>query len=763
MDINGLLADMTIEEKASLLCGASSFRTTGVPGKGIPGIMMLDGGTGINFEQLFSDLYAPYAKENGYTLSELDNTSHFFFEDDKLTEHEKSLRDYIREDLKALTGDEIISPGCYPPGIVLGSTWDPEVVREVGEALGYEAQRYKIGCLLGTPNVNLLREPRNGRFFEGYSEDPYLTGRLSSELVKGVESTGVASNVKHYAANNLEINRIGIDEHISQRALREMYLPAFKECVSAGVSTVMAAYPSINGKKCVENRELLRDILKGEWGFEGPVMTDWGACTGRTGDSVSAGTDIFMPGPWDPSDILSALSDGRLTQGQLDDAVRRVLELTFKCGKISSDLCYEDYVERGDRAAYKAVLEGIVLLKNADVLPLSPESPLFLFGGSVFRDCGSGSAQVFTDRHYDLRKYLDISGNDDIGSWEKSPSGVAVVVCSLPSAEGTDRADLEMDEGTKEILRKLIATKASGRKIVLILNVPGPVTLSEFIDDIDAVLLTYYPGMMGARALADILKGAVCPSGKLSVTWPWRYEDTPAFLNYPDGFTCNYGEGIFVGYRGYEKRKIKPMFPFGYGLSYSSFEISDVRVPEDELMAGGKITVRCTLRNTGPAGASEVVQIYSGDVSSRLSKPVKELRAFGKYHLMPGEERKLEFVFPAKDLGSFDEDLGRFVLEDGLYDIYVGTSSEDIAAKVTIRILDGDEECRLGIYSPVDEIRRYEDLWKVLQDEVRRIGADEAALVAASRYTPFLRIVDVYPEASDMTGFTDACRTKRRV
>ncbi|MBQ4271062.1 MAG: glycoside hydrolase family 3 C-terminal domain-containing protein, partial [Clostridiales bacterium] len=721
------------------------------------------GGTGINFEQLFSDLYSGYAKDNGYTSTELDNTARLFFEDDKLTEHEKSLRDHIREDLKAITGDDMISPGCYPPGIVLGSTWDPEVIRRTGEALGYEAQRYRIGCLLGTPNVNLLREPRNGRFFEGYSEDPYLAGQLAKEFVKGVESTGVASNVKHYAANNLEINRIGIDEHIGERALREMYLPAFRECVSAGVSTVMAAYPSINGKKCVENRELLRDILKEEWEFNGPVMTDWGACTGKTGDALGAGTDIFMPGPWDSTDIIDAVKDGRVTSEELDDAVRRVLELTEKCEKISSSLSYEEYIEKGDRAAYKAALEGIVLLRNDGVLPLSPERPLFVFGRSTLRDCGSGSAQVFTDRYHDLRDCLDISSADDLKAWEDSPSAVALVVCSLPSAEGTDRADLEMDDETKKILKYLISAKKQDQKVILILNVPGPVVLTEFIDDTDAVILTYYPGMMGAKALSDIMTGKVSPSGKLTVTWPLRYEDTPAFLNYPDGFTCNYGEGIFVGYRGYEKRKIIPLFPFGFGLTYSRFAISDVRVDQDRLRKGDEIIVRCTLRNEGSVDAAEVVQVYVGDLRSRLNKPVKELKAFGRYFLRAGESRDITFSIRTEDLASYDEDFGRFLVEDGIYEIYVGTSSADIKGKTSITLVEGDEEYRLGTGSTVGEIREYKDLWETLLKDIEDHGLDISALVAASRYVPSMKILEVYPEATDLTGFIAACSSKVRV
>ena len=301
-----ILDKLTDEQKASLLCGAGFFSTREIKEAAIRRLQFLDGGTGMNFEQLFGDIFIAYAIENGYTREQFDHVIHNFYKLDNLTDEEKKLRDELFEKLTRYTGGFEPHPGCYPPGILLGSTWNPEVVYENGQALGLEARMYKVSCLLGTPNVNLLREPRNGRFFEGYSEDPLVGGLLGREMVKGVESQQVASDVKHFAANNLEINRSGIDQRISRRALEEMYLPAFEKCVKAGAATVMAAYPKINGEHCTENPWLLREVLKERWGFEGLCMTDWGACVGDSGDSVASGIDLLMPGPWNKEEEILA-------------------------------------------------------------------------------------------------------------------------------------------------------------------------------------------------------------------------------------------------------------------------------------------------------------------------------------------------------------------------------------------------------------------------------------------------------------------------
>ena len=740
-----ILDKLTDEQKASLLCGAGFFSTREIKEAAIRRLQFLDGGTGMNFEQLFGDIFIAYAIENGYTREQFDHVIHNFYKLDNLTAEEKKLRDELFEKLTRYTGGFEPHPGCYPPGILLGSTWNPEVVYENGQALGLEARMYKVSCLLGTPNVNLLREPRNGRFFEGYSEDPLVGGLLGREMVKGVESQQVASDVKHFAANNLEINRSGIDQRISRRALEEMYLPAFEKCVKAGAATVMAAYPKINGEHCTENPWLLREVLKERWGFEGLCMTDWGACVGDSGDSVASGIDLLMPGPWNKEEeILAALADGRLSREDFEDACMRFIELGIKYNKNDTTfpVPYDEYIEKGRKACYDACAEGIIMLKNENALfPLDDMNRVTLYGSDELRIYGSGSAQVITDRAPSLK---DVFGQNKDGD-------VAVIVVSLPSAEGTDRVDLKLPDEYRRLIRGLV--NDGSKKICLVLNVPGPVELTEFIDDIDAVFLIYYPGMEGARALYDIMSGKVNPSGRLTVTFPKRYEDTPAFLNYPDGFTCVYGEDIYVGYRGYEKRKVEPLFPFGFGLSYTDFEIENMHLDKSEYALGDTVKVSFTLKNTGTRDGAQVVQLYVGDPVSMQSKPVKELRAFGKYELKAGQSADYELEVSINDIGSYSEDYGKFLIEDGIYEVSLGFSSSDIRKKCSFRLREGSPELMLGIHSRVLDIMYIPSLRDALVEDIRRTGSDPQTLIDNERYTPNARINVIYKNAEEFNNF----------
>ncbi len=760
MGIEELISIMTLEEKASLLCGESFFGSRELSQYGINRLQLLDGGTGMNFEQLFGDLYEDFTKENGFTRMELDNVTRYFYEEEKLTFNERRLRDKIYDLMKERIGGFKVTPGCYPPGISLASTWNRDVIFDVGRALGMEARLYGIECLLGTPNINLLRDPRNGRFFEGYSEDPYLTGELAPYLVKGVEGEGVASNVKHFAANNLEINRIEIDQHISKRALMELYLPAFKKCVEAGAATVMTSYPSINGVKCVEDKWLLRDILKGDWKFDGVNMTDWGACTGKTGDSAEAGIDLFMPGPWDYSDIIDAVNNGRLSEENLNDAVRRMINLTSKYSRKNQPFPYseEEYLKFTSKAAYKAASEGIVMLKNNRVFPVSSDN-FILFGDTDIRICGGGSAQVFTDKKTSMEDEFNGAPKDDYSAFQNNPDSIAVVVCSIDSKEGSDRISLEMDSKTKEILKKLISLKnvQVQNKIVLVLNTPGPVILDGFINDIDSIFAIYYPGSYGVKALKDIFYGKVNPSGKLTCSWPAKAEDMPTYLYYPDGYTSYYGEGIFVGYRGYEKLKRRPLFSFGFGLSYTKFEYSNIRTIKSEFSMGDEVEVLFTLKNIGRFDGQEVVQIYVGDPKSIKNKPVKELRAFGKYFVKAGESINCSLKFKIRDLASFDEDYDKFLVEDGNYDIYIGPYSSGAARALRIRVTDGDSEYRYGINTPIRMLMEIPELYTALKDEVRIKGFDEVKLLMTERYTPADSLSKIYENASDLTNFIAMC------
>ncbi|MCR4688961.1 MAG: glycoside hydrolase family 3 C-terminal domain-containing protein [Saccharofermentans sp.] len=766
MDVKTLLDKMTVLEKAQLLCGASSFSMREFKELGIPRLNFLDGGTGINFEQLFPDRYQAILDE--YRPEEADNVIRYFYEEDKLTDKEKELRGRIADELGKVKGSITAAPGCYPPGIFLGATWNPETVYNTGKALGIEALCYGVGVLLGTPNVNILREPRNGRLFEGYSEDPALAAGLAPEICRGVEESGVASNTKHFVCNNLEKNRVGIEETVSMRALREIYFPGFKAC-SKVTKTFMSAYPSINGTLSSENKFLLTDVLRDEWGFDGAVVTDWGACTGKTSDAIKAGCDIYMPGPWKWDEVMEALESGALTAEQLDKAVVRVLDLVDKHAslKIPEDLTDETYIAMGDKAAYEAAAEGIVMLINKDkAMPVSQGSKITILGSNKgkIKDFGGGSAQVFTTRTSSLPGTLeDILGSASIsyGDMDAFDGGAyALIVETIESREGSDREDLKMTKQTREILNELIARRRNGAvgKIVLVLNVPGPVELGSYKDEIDGLYAVFYPGMKGAEALAEIITGRINPSGALPVTFPERYEDTPAYLCYPDSFKCVYGEGIYVGYRGYQARGIRPLFPFGFGLTYTDFEIEDA----DCTVNGGKVTVKARVSNTGDMDGKVILQAYSHKVSSGIRRPVMELRAFTKEFIGKGETRDISFGFDVSSLMYFDEDHGKFLLEDGKYEIRIGTSCEDIAKTCVIDIEECSEELKFGPDTSCDEINRAPDVLEALKADVAFRGLSFQPFITCLRYTPQDKVKVHFPECDRFENFMTACAKHRR-
>lgn len=764
MDKDLILAKMPVEDKARLLCGSSPFSVGGieVEGMSVPVLYMQDGGTGINFEQLFQDRQDNEAE--GFAPEEIFHVIRRFYHTEELSDRERILREKISSRLAAIKGNITSAPGCYPPGILLGATWNPEVVHKTGDALGMEAKVYNVGVLLGTPNCNLLRDPRNGRFFEGYSEDPMLAKILAPQMCRGVEEEGVASNAKHFACNNLEINRVGIDEKIPERALQELYLPAFKECAEAA-STFMSAYVAVNGVRCTENRWLLTDVLRDLWGFDGIVVTDWGACTGKVGDSLAAGNDLFMPGPWDHEDIVLAVKEGRVSEEHLDEACRRVLTLIEKHSdaRLPDGFTDEEYVAKGREAAYNAAVEGIVMLINKEgYFPLKEGGKIVFFGKERgrFRDYGTGSAQVFTDRTTVLSEELaKIPGYEDIAfdDYRAYEDGaLAVVIETMDSREGADRADLKLSGETCVILDKLIQNRGNG-KICLILNTPGPVELGSYKDELNGLFAVFYPGMEGGRTMSDILTGKVNPSGHLPVTFPERLEDIPSFLSYPDSFGCVYGEGIYAGYRGYQKRKIKPLFPFGYGLTYTDFEIESM----NSALKDDKVTSSVTVRNTGNRAGKVTLQIYSHKISPDVPRPENELRTFGKLFLEAGETRTVELVFDAGELRYYDADRKAFLLEEGAYEIRCGFDCEDLPACSVIRIDEGSEELKCGISWPCGRIAGYPELEAALKADVESHGDDYGLYLSDCIYMPFRPVSEIFPDSPAFEGFIAKCRDFR--
>lgn len=820
--IKKILEQMTIEEKADMVCGASNFCTADASRYGVPAIRMLDGGTGINYEQLIADLILSWRTNprdeeeawlmKNFSATEERNVIFDYFRPDKLTEKEtkvwKKVREYLKEQFikhttnndttlafVEMAGDaaaDIMSPACFPCGMMLGATFNPDVVNQTGHALGREARAYGVSMLLGTPNINIHRDPLGGRLFEGFSEDPCLVAKLAPEYVKGVQEEGVAANIKHFAANNQEKNRQGINETISERALQEIYFPGFRACVEqAQPATVMAAYNKINGTACTANEWLLDGILRKYWGFEGMVVSDWGAVYDPIA-ALKAGNDLNMPGiTADPEKVVQAVEAGELIEEELDRNVARVLELMDTYG---SPECYDmsaQYImDMSKQAAYKAACEGIVLLKNENgIFPIRSKgkagndsvfetvsdeevmSGVVLCGSGAIRlyDCGTGSAGITTDKDSSIYEGLIQNGVEvSIGipaAGKRAGISTYICVARIPGMEGNDRKNMKLSAEDAQILNQMLDLKRENPmvKLGLILNVSGPVDLALWEHELDGIFCMFLPGMEGGHAMADILTGRVNPSGKLPLTFPKKHKDTPTYLNFPgDGYQVNYGEGIYVGYRYYDKKMVEPLYPFGHGLSYSHFEISNERaiadsVPVELVYPDGKVDnkkmpvltdslrIAVDVINQGPEEFSEgmeVVQLYISDPYATISKPVKELKAFKKIRLAYGEREKVTFTLTKEDFASFDSDLHQWVAEEGVYNILIGNSSRNIVCSMPV-YLDAKTEYSYSLQTPIKVL--YENT--VTREHMNhlwfRLGLDPADIDNKYEYEPHTRLINL--------------------
>lgn len=820
--IKTILEQMTIEEKADMVCGASNFCTADASRYGVPAIRMLDGGTGINYEQLIADLILswrtnPRDEEEAWLMKDFSATEERnvifdYFRPDKLIEKEtkvwKKVREYLKEQFiknttnndttlafVEMAGDaaaDIMSPACFPCGMMLGATFNPDVVNQTGHALGREARAYGVSMLLGTPNINIHRDPLGGRLFEGFSEDPCLVAKLAPEYVKGVQAEGVAANIKHFAANNQEKNRQGINETISERALQEIYFPGFRACVEqAQPATVMAAYNKINGTACTANEWLLDGILRKYWGFEGMVVSDWGAVYDPIA-ALKAGNDLNMPGiTADPEKVVQAVEAGELTEEELDRNVARVLELMDTFG---SPECYDmsaQYImDMSKQAAYKAACEGIVLLKNENgIFPIRSKgkagndsvfeavsdeevmSGVVLCGSGAIRlyDCGTGSAGITTDKDSSIYEGLIQNGVEvSIGipaAGKRAGISTYICVARIPGMEGNDRKNMKLSVEDAQILNQMLDLKRENPmvKLGLILNVSGPVDLALWEHELDGIFCMFLPGMEGGHAMADILTGRVNPSGKLPLTFPKKHKDTPTYLNFPgDGYQVNYGEGIYVGYRYYDKKMVEPLYPFGHGLSYSHFEISNERaiadsVPVELVYPDGKVDnkkmpvltdslrIAVDVINQGPEEFSEgmeVVQLYISDPYATISKPVKELKAFKKIRLAYGEREKVTFTLTKEDFASFDSDLHQWVAEEGVYNILIGNSSRNIVCSMPV-YLDAKTEYSYSLQTPIKVLYENSVTKAHMNHLWFRLGLDPADIDNKYEYEPHTRLINL--------------------
>ena len=618
MDIEKILKQMTLEDKIALCSGANFWETKKYETYGIPSLFMCDGPHGLR------------KQENAADMLGVNNSR---------------------------------PATCFPAEVTTAGSWDPELLEQISAAIGEEANGQGVGLVLG-PGANLKRNPLCGRNFEYFSEDPYLAGKLAAGFIRGVEAQGIGASLKHFAANSQELSRFTSDSVMDDRTLRELYLTAFEIAMKEGnPSTVMCAYPKLNGTHCSDHKKLLTDILRAEWSFDGMVVTDWGAMNDRI-EGFRAGCDLNMPGGSDymEKEVLAAVKAGTLPEHCVDDSVRRVLKLVFRAAETLTEQASCDY-EAHHALAKRAAVEGAVLLKNEDgILPLKPDAKIAVIGAMAksIRYQGAGSSHINPTK---LSQPLDhlpgamyAPGCDDLGDTtdaliaeavEKAKNAeIAVVFAGLPDryeSEGFDRDNMKMPEGH---LRMIEAVAAANPNTIVIL-LCGSAVECPWADRVKGILYMGLPGQAGGEAIADLLYGRANPSGKLAESWPYRYEDVPSSEIYGKTADALYQEGIYVGYRYYDKSGVPVRWPFGYGLSYTEFAYSDLAVSGN--------TVSVTVKNTGILAGADVVQLYIGAPQDGLHRPVRELKGFQKVFLQPGESRTVVFLLTDRSFALWQE------------------------------------------------------------------------------------------------------------
>ncbi len=660
-DIQAILDQMTVEEKAALCTGASAWTTVPVERLGVPEMLVSDGPHGVR--------RVPDATE---------------------------------------VGAPSLPATCFPTASCLASTWDLALLRQVGETLGEEAIALKVDVLLG-PGNNMKRTPLCGRNFEYYSEDPYLAGKLSAAFINGVQSKGVGTSLKHYAVNNQESERFRIDAVVDERTLREIYLPAFEAAVKKGKPwTVMCAYNKLNGTHCSEHHELLMDILKHEWGFEGLVVSDWGAVHDRV-KALQAGLDLEMPGPKGQrvQAVVEAVRAGALDEAILNESVRRILGIVFRAAETPKGGTFD--VAAHHAFARHVAGEGIVLLKNNGILPLQNPRRIAVIGRSAkaphFQ--GGGSSHInptMVDIPFD--EVQELAGGAQLTYSEGYPAtpdfkqalideavaaarhaDVALLYVALPSfieSEGYDRADLDLTAHQIALIKAVAAVQP---QTVVILNNGSALAMSEWIDGTAAVLEAWMMGQAGGGAIADVLYGKVNPSGKLAETFPLRPEDTPGHINFPGGNgQVRYGEGIFIGYRYYDAKAMPVLFPFGHGLSYTTFRYSHPKVSASTFNDVDGLTVSVDVTNTGRVAGKETIQVYVHDRKSGLVRPQKELKGFAKVDLKPGETKTVAMQLDFGAFAFYHPAFKQWITENGEFDILIGASAADIRFTETVTL-----------------------------------------------------------------------------
>ena len=644
MDIEKILKEMNLEDKIALCSGASFWKTKAYEKYGIPSLFMCDGPHGLRKQESAADMLG------------------------------------VNNSRPAT---------CFPAEVTTAASWDPALLEAVGVAIGEEARDQGVGLVLG-PGANLKRNPLCGRNFEYFSEDPYLAGKLAAGFIRGVESRGIGTSLKHFTVNSQERDRFTSNSVLDERTLRELYLTAFEIAVKeGGPATLMCAYPKLNGTHCSDHKILLNDILRDEWGFDGMVVTDWGAMNDRIA-AFRAGCDLNMPGGSDymEKEAAAAVRSGTLPESCVDNSARRVLNLVLRAAETLKDKASCDY-EAHHALAKQAAEAGAVLLKNeAHLLPLQESANIAVIGTMAknMRFQGAGSSHINPTRQSQPLDFLPgvlyAPGCDDQGNTTEAMlaeaaetakrAETAVVFAGLPDrfeSEGFDRENMRLPEGHNRLIETV--AKANANTVVVLFC--GCAVECPWADSVKGILYMGLPGQAGGEAVADLLYGRTNPSGKLAESWPYRYEDVPSSEIYGKQRDALYEEGIYVGYRYYDKAGIPVRWPFGFGLSYTEFAYSNLHLEKNR--------VSVTVKNTGKRPGGEVVQLFVAAPQTGLHRPVRELKGFQKVSLQPGEGTTVTFALDNRSFALWNDG---WVVPGGRYALQVGgqTVSVDVPGSV---------------------------------------------------------------------------------
>ena len=690
-DLKKIISQMTLEEKAGMCSGLDFWHLKSVERLGIPEVMVSDGPHGLRKQD-----------DKGDHLG-------------------------MNDSIKAV---------CFPPAALSACSFDRNLMESMGETIGREAQANDVSVVLG-PAVNIKRSPLCGRNFEYYSEDPYLAGEIAAAFINGVQSQHVGTSIKHFAANNQEYHRMSNSSEADERTLREIYFPAFETAVKkAQPYTFMCSYNQINGTFASENKWLLTDVLRNDWGFEGYVMSDWGAVNDRV-KGLEAGLELEMPGSNGTNDalIIEAVKNGALKEEVLDQAVERILNIIYKYADHRTP--QEFTMEKDHEEARRIAEESMVLLQNTDqILPLKAsekvafvggfaKKPRFQGGGSSHINCFKitnalesvpADAQVTYAEGFPADKDLYDEKLAAEAVQAAKTADKVVIFAGLPDSfesEGYDRSHMRLPECQNRLIGEILEVQPN---TVVVLHNGSPVEM-PWINDVKGILEAYLGGQAVGGAEYDILFGKVNPSAKLPETFPKQLEDNPSYLaGFGEGDHVEYREGIFVGYRYYDKKKMDVLFPFGYGLSYTTFAYSNLRLDKKTMKDTEELTVSVDVTNTGDRAGKEVVQLYVADKESTVIRPVKELRDFVKIELAPGETKTVTFTLGKRAFAYYDVQIHDWQVEDGEVEIPIGASSRDIALRDTVTV---ESTVKIPFHYTTDttmgDIMSRPEAWKLVQ------------------------------------------------